>query len=281
MLSCTTLFYYFFSTVYFPVWQLEENSVPGLQLVRNNQQCNIELSVIWSNSISLLKTFFIANIIRELVASLPTWLREINRKTHGEPDDCEENVSADYPGSEKKGSAIFLALKKMRQQWWELIAALRQTRRHRCRKTLLLIHTNISWMKITAPTTTTVSFHHFHLRLLAVNVIKIHDLDSKPKKKNCESFFSRLVQLEQNLSVKPGGILLCSSSSSAKVGLSSRYCWASDQVVRYVTLAMLSKMFFRASQFLFLSCLACSWKQEEEEEEEGVSWATKNDWQQK
>lgn len=58
--------------------------------------------------------------------------------------------------------------------------------------------------------------------------------------------------------IKHGAVLLCSSSSSAKVGLSSRYCWASDQVVRYVTLAMLSKMFFRASQFLFLSCLACS-----------------------
>lgn len=56
--------------------------------------------------------------------------------------------------------------------------------------------------------------------------------------------------------------ILCSSSSSAKVGLSSRYCWASDQVVRYVTFAMLSKMFFRASQFLFLSCLACSLSRE-------------------
>ncbi len=53
--------------------------------------------------------------------------------------------------------------------------------------------------------------------------------------------------------------ILCSSSSSAKVGLSSRYCCASDHVVLYVTLAILSKMFFRASQFLFLSCLACSW----------------------
>lgn len=60
--------------------------------------------------------------------------------------------------------------------------------------------------------------------------------------------------------------ILCSSSSSAKVGLSSRYCWASDQVVRYVTLAILSKMFFRASQFLFLSCLACSWEKHVKEE---------------
>lgn len=54
-------------------------------------------------------------------------------------------------------------------------------------------------------------------------------------------------------------LILCSSSSSAKVGLSSRYCCASDHVVLYVTLAILSKMFFSASQFLFLSCLACSW----------------------
>lgn len=35
-----------------------------------------------------------------------------------------------------------------------------------------------------------------------------------------------------------------------------------------MTLAMLSSMFLRASQFLFLSCLACSWK-----EAEGVNQA--------
>lgn len=109
----------------------------------------------------------------------------------------------------------------------------------------------------------------FFLLLSAIYLINV--LSSKPK-----SDFSRIVQPEQNFSelgrqsVQPGGVLLCSSSSSAKVGLSSRYCWASDQVVRYVTLAMLSKMFFRASQFLFLSCLACSWKQEEESTESAV-----------
>lgn len=104
-----------------------------------------------------------------------------------------------------------------------------------------------------------IIYIHFHLRLLAVNVINVCDLHSNPPPKNSGS---------HRLSLKHSGVLLCSSSSSAKVGLSSRYCWASDQVVRYVTLAMLSKMFFRASQFLFLSCLACSWKSEEKEEEE-------------
>lgn len=72
--------------------------------------------------------------------------------------------------------------------------------------------------------------------------------------------WTKLTHLYNLFQTKMGAIVLCSSSSSANVGLSSRYCWASDQVVRYVTLAMLSKMFFRASQFLFLSCLACSWK---------------------
>lgn len=80
------------------------------------------------------------------------------------------------------------------------------------------------------------------------------------------SHFFYLLNLSKWTKTWISAFILCSSSSSAKVGLSSRYCWASDQVVRYVTLAMLSKMFFRASQFLFLSCLACSWKRWVEKE---------------
>lgn len=55
---------------------------------------------------------------------------------------------------------------------------------------------------------------------------------------------------------------LCRSGSSVKRGLSSSMAWASDHVVQYVRLGMLSRISLKSLVLRFLSVLASSWRHE-------------------